>query len=755
MSFVTDIFGGDNEHEVKEYKVDDNSYEYGGAAGGADEAANRYRSQAEGAQGRQGVQVNYDQANQDRNLGMQARAGQSRLAGAMEARAMGQVPSIAQMQADRQMGQAASEQASAAASARGPAALALSQQNAAANVANAQSNISGQAQINAAQERERAEQAAMGAHSQMRAGDAASQQMSAQQSQYQAGMDDSQRGRNDAMTMGMTGFETGVRNSQMTGQMNKEAQKSGNANAAEQMRAQIAEANAQRRSSNALGVTSAAAGAASASDERAKVPLSTWGTGKGLDDEGVGEFLGKLQADNIRNELDAQRVDARLGVTGGGQAVDFDAVSRINRDEAAKTRAYEARNLPVSDRAKQNAEIADKSSKSEPGGFARAMGAASKGLAAAAGRQGATIGGYYAPPTLIPISGQSRSDAGAKIDIGGLSGINDLPGGGVSQPQKKNIKTPTSYSDERAKEVLPLMPGPRGEELHVNDAGRAFYAQEEADPLKASFSGPSSVSKGGGGAAERAAARPRGLASALKAKPAERKMTDDELAREADKMMAEMRTQHEAQLSGGSALDGLLRSGMEAKTPYVRSGMEAKQPVMLSDEHAKREAFMDGIAHAARMQDHAQGNGAEPEAPDYMPRTGEQRATPTRNVGGEPVPMLRRGGLARAASHAASRASEAMANANRSQEASAYAYKPEFTPPEQEPGEPNVGPMAQNLAKDPIASTAVKRDPNGLMMLDTNKLLKLHSGGIANLQKENDDLRAQLSTLASRMRGTK
>jgi len=110
------LLGGRNAFEAKGPQLDPNAYQYGGQQGGADEAANRYRQQAEGAQGRQATQaqnvnVDYGQANQARSQGMQARQGQAALASAMYGRASGQTPSIAQMQADRQMGQAAASQA--------------------------------------------------------------------------------------------------------------------------------------------------------------------------------------------------------------------------------------------------------------------------------------------------------------------------------------------------------------------------------------------------------------------------------------------------------------------------------------------------------------------------------------------------------------------------------------------------------------------------------------------------------------------
>lgn len=87
-----------------------------------------------------------------------------------------------------------------------------------------------------------------------------------------------------------------------------------------------------------------------------------------------------------------------------------------------------------------------------------------------------------------------------------------------------------------------------------------------------------------------------------------------------------------------------------------------------------------------------------------------------------------------------------MAEANRSMEASVYEYKPEFTPSEQAPGEKNVGPMAQNMAADPVAGTAVKRDPQtGMLMLDAAKMTKLNSAGIASLQRQVDSLAKALA----------
>lgn len=110
-----------------------------------------------------------------------ARGAQDQAAGLMMARATGAVPSIAGQQANIDAQRAMAAQASMAASARGQAGLALAGQQAANNTAQAQAAISNQAQVNAANERLQAEQAAYGAYSGMRGGDLAAQQNMQQQ----------------------------------------------------------------------------------------------------------------------------------------------------------------------------------------------------------------------------------------------------------------------------------------------------------------------------------------------------------------------------------------------------------------------------------------------------------------------------------------------------------------------------------------------------------------------------------------------
>ena len=85
---------------------------------------------------------------------------------------------------------------------------------------------------------------------------------------------------------------------------------------------------------------------------------------------------------------------------------------------------------------------------------------------------------------------------------------------------------------------------------------------------------------------------------------------------------------------------------------------------------------------------------------------------------------------------------QAMAQAMRSMEASPYAYKEGLRPPEQKPGEVNIGPMANKMAADPVARTAIVRDPGtGLLAIDKDKATKVIMGSLASLQDQLDDMK--------------
>ena len=92
-----------------------------------------------------------------------------------------------------------------------------------------------------------------------------------------------------------------------------------------------------------------------------------------------------------------------------------------------------------------------------------------------------------------------------------------------------------------------------------------------------------------------------------------------------------------------------------------------------------------------------------------------------------------------------------MAQANRSMSPSSYEYKPEFTPPEQEQGEENIGPMADKMKADRVAGTAIVTDPeSGMLAIDKTKGLKLVMGGLSSLQQQVDRLEARKSAKGNR-----
>lgn len=84
---------------------------------------------------------------------------------------------------------------------------------------------------------------------------------------------------------------------------------------------------------------------------------------------------------------------------------------------------------------------------------------------------------------------------------------------------------------------------------------------------------------------------------------------------------------------------------------------------------------------------------------------------------------------------------ELQKDANRRMESAPYTYKDGFVPPEQERGEMNFGPMAQELEKNPLTATTVKKDARGMRLVDMHKLVKTQAGSIASLQKQIDELR--------------
>lgn len=223
-------------------------------------------------EGRGANLADYGHANTWEQRGVGDRAQQLQLAAAQKARALGQVPSIAQMQADRQMQQAQAAQGAQQASARGAAGLALAGQVAAGNTANAQSSIAGQAQVNAANERMQAEGAAQNAYGNIRQGDQTGQQIATQQAQFQAGQQQANRDANDTRAMQNQQLGLQARLGEMNARTSNQGALAGSYTNAELANQRTADTNAQGKGliDNVKDFFS---------DERTKIPLLSTGFG--------------------------------------------------------------------------------------------------------------------------------------------------------------------------------------------------------------------------------------------------------------------------------------------------------------------------------------------------------------------------------------------------------------------------------------------------------------------------------------------
>lgn len=324
---------------------------------------------------REGGAADYAHAEEDRRRGLEARGGQQAMAEQIAARARGETPSIAEAQAQRDAGRLAAEQSSIAAGARGPAGLALAQQNQANASATGQSAISQQAQINAMGERERAEQAAFGAYSGMRQGD---------QGAFQG--NSGQGGQKGQLGLGYSQLENSVRQSQQQGATNREALRTGQYNASAARNQEGTNSNNASNMAVAGGIMGAFSSGAGTifSDERAKrgispissadfightAPMaqSTWGTGSGMSESATDDWQRANVDEHNAYEAGQKAADKALsaetgpsagtgpmavaGVNGAGQFVQPDvALSRRDDERQMELRGKREHGQELDDR---------------------------------------------------------------------------------------------------------------------------------------------------------------------------------------------------------------------------------------------------------------------------------------------------------------------------------------------------------------------------------------------------------------------
>lgn len=193
------LFGssGATGYQVTRPDLDKGDYTYHGT----NEAD--WQGQGAAMQERQAAQANYRQADAARNLAVKARDQQNEAVRLQRQAALGNTPSVAQLQQQQGIDAAQRSQASMAASARGGGlARAAAQRQAMANAGDLQTQAVGQSAQLRAQEMAQARAAYGQQTSALRSQDQGQQQLEAGMAQYQSDQQMKQRALNDQMTQG-------------------------------------------------------------------------------------------------------------------------------------------------------------------------------------------------------------------------------------------------------------------------------------------------------------------------------------------------------------------------------------------------------------------------------------------------------------------------------------------------------------------------------------------------------------------------
>lgn len=785
-----------------------NAANWGGREGGADQDANRMRSAAEWGQTRQAEKVNYDAANNWQNYSSSARGQQQQIAGMMQNRASGAVPSIAGQQAavdtQRLQQQAANDtrrvvaqQASAAASARGAAGLALAGQTAANNTATAQSainqqtaqgiqNITNQAQVNAANERLQAENAAMGAYSNIRGGDLQNQQQAAQQTQYQAGVNAQQRQANDQFSLGLTGQEMGVKQSQLNAKMQEQNILATSYNQSEQLNQQTAQANANNERSLWDSVFS---------DERTKsalpmAMLMAGGAPSKNDDSGGGDVFaqaGKSSGDKSSG-ADFTSMFGMMGGSGaGGAAAGSGAAGASGAGAGAAAMGSDTRT-------KQQALL----EKGRVQGVALARG----GRVSRDDVNAIKYGSWSADADSAALDDRARQNETGPETVG-RAGLNSAIEAQIAQDERarpqatrdqailaRGGRSGTNYDDPIRDDAARAQwersfgsAAAAADDVRTTDnlnEARKIREGFGSDQLKQPSTGESIAMLLSGLGGKGQASQPQGQPW-LVTKPGGL-FDSDERAKQA----AFKAGWNEAQNSGGADYNDVYddREPREADVegaqdlkvrgtkyaskkaaptpdaPYapLPPPVQRRSPVEFERTTEAHEAPYErglSLAEQAAFDDASRGAFPEDQARAYAERY-------------QAAPVLARGRKSTGATHAAPGRKHSMgsdertkntapddgpiADANRAMRGEPYTYRPGFTPPNERPGQPHFGFMAQNLERNPVSSVAVERGPDGMRRVDRDRMLQVVAAGVADLQRQQDETRLALRAGGKRKR---
>lgn len=756
-----------------------------------------------------GVQAQYGRANDWDSQSQYAREAQGGIAGLMAARARGEVPSIASQQAaldqaaihqnaQNQMGllqqgganqirQSQAQQAAQAGSARGAAGVALAGQSAANNNANtsqavghnvaqqsgnigmmaaqAGQNVGNQAQVNAANERLAAEQAAFGAYSGMRGGDVQSQGQAAEQAQFQAGLTQQNdqfntgaqlqsRQVNDARVMGYENLYADASKAEMAAKGQQQATIAGSYNAAEGVNQATAQKNAETKAGFFKQIFS--------SDERTKQPLSSVWDEKPKEEEGGmmksmmsmmggaggaaggaskgGGFMSDTRAKEAA--LLARGRQQGIAMAGGQPANDADPAAlddRFAQHEATRRQGNSngqyRRTLDISDReaADDRSRVAlEQAMRPSQEDSAQAQWSRSFGSVDAAGddvrKRDNAIEAQRIRDDFAPAGAEQkqpwwmqdvdapgfRSDEETKKPVD-LGDVEDWDKGDAFRPAPSVSDAIASKQREGRRDPTSFKRDTKADQKRTKDA---FFLKLMKDADAQIAANRTSVGRGASVAIDEGEVDDdRRLASSG--------FTSDERAKEVAK-----REGIKIGLSNGYDLG---KAGEAPPMGYKPAGSPSAVPAPA--EALKRGANVDAYISEPKprqMESFRRDTGGS--HPDVA--EGRERASNAayeegmRGQPGRPRTPVDTGPVA---------------EANRAMIGKPYAYRDEFTPPHEKPGQPHFGFVTQNLRKSPVAKTAVDVDPEtGLDVVDRDRMLQVVASGVADLQKQQDQTRAML-----------
>lgn len=439
--FVSGIFGSKNESQVKAPPVDPNAYKSAGLTQGANFA----QGQAESAQGRAGVQMNTGQIDQSRGQ-------QNDAIGLQRSAALGQQPSVAQMQMQQGMQQAQAAQASAAAGARGGGAnLAAAQRMGAMQGA----QLGAQGVQNSAMLRAGEMATARDAF-----GNATTAQRGQdfQQAAGQAGLDAQQRAANDAYSMGMTQNASTSNQALLNAQMQQQAQTSSNSLGAAGIQQKTEAQNADNnKAAGMFGAGTIASAAGSLSDERQKQGVQdvsaapvTWGDGRYVPSPVIGDPDGLEARANPGAGLQGMTLDMMAPVYGAaGEPVNASLAkgmhSRFSPGMAVMVKPPSAAETHAGEHASKGGDSPGESK--DPFSAGQAFGGAMFG---AAGKLSG-LGGSPSSAGSDPRSGPVGSAEGGPVSFDKLGAGGSLDVNASSESHSKQAQAfqqnPGSYKD--------------------------------------------------------------------------------------------------------------------------------------------------------------------------------------------------------------------------------------------------------------------------------------------------------------------